>query len=195
MGISVAYVSALSLITFACVVNARKPHILLVVADDLGWADVGYHHKKEQNREIQTPTIDQLVASGIELNRHYVHCMCTPSRAALQSGRLPVHVLQSLAGPCDVNGAIPRNMTGLGELMKRGNYRTVFAGKWDAGMATFDHTPKGRGYDEALHYFHHMNDYWRQFYVGNSGISGGDNSRAVRCAPNTGERAPQNCFR
>ncbi len=59
-----------------------------------------------------------------------------------------------------------RNMTGLGALMKRGNYRTVFAGKWDAGMATPDHTPRGRGYDEALHYFHHMNDYWGEFFVG-----------------------------
>ena len=45
-------------------------------------------------------------------------------------------------------------------VMKRGGYRTYFSGKWDAGMATFDHTPRGRGYDASLHYFHHENDYW-----------------------------------
>ena len=168
MGISTAYVSALLLITFACVVNARKPHILLVVADDLGWADVGYHHKQEKNREIQTPTIDQLVADGIELNRHYVHMMCTPSRAALQSGRLPVHVLQKLAGPCDVNGAIPRNMTGIASKLKSGGYATHQVGKWDAGMAFPESTPSGRGYDTSLNYFGHGNWMWSQSEWGGS---------------------------
>ena len=62
------------------------------------------------------------------------------------------------ADPVSGFSGIPRNMTGLGALMKRGGYRTHFAGKWDAGMATWDHTPRGRGYDSALSYFHHMND-------------------------------------
>lgn len=51
-------------------------------------------------------------------------------------------------------------MTGIAEIMKRGGYATHFAGKWDAGMATPDHTPVGRGYDTTLHYFHHANDYY-----------------------------------
>lgn len=56
-----------------------------------------------------------------------------------------------------VGAGIPRNMTGLGLKMKAGGYRTVMAGKWDAGMATPTHTPFGRGYDSALCYFHHAN--------------------------------------
>ena len=56
--------------------------------------------------------------------------------------------------------AIPRNMTGLGSVMKAGGYETHFSGKWDVGMATPTHTPRGRGYDASLHYFHHANDYW-----------------------------------
>ena len=53
---------------------------------------------------------------------------------------------------------IPRNMTGMAEHMKAGGYATHQTGKWDAGMATPEHTPQGRGYDTSLGYFHHAND-------------------------------------
>lgn len=51
-------------------------------------------------------------------------------------------------------------MTGIAEKMKQGGYAAHFAGKWDAGMATQQHTPQGRGYDSSLNYFQHANDYW-----------------------------------
>jgi len=66
--------------------------------------------------------MDALVKEGIELNRHYVHMMCTPTRASFQSGRLPVHVLTRLSSPCDENGAIPRNMTGIAAQLKTAGY-------------------------------------------------------------------------
>jgi len=134
----------------------KLPHIFLVVVDDFGWAEVGYH-RDVPTKEVQTPFIDGLVKEGVELNRHYVHMTCTPSRASLQSGRLPVHVLTELCGPCDENGAIPRNMTGIAAVLKRAGYETHQVGKWDAGMATPHHTPKGRGYDTSLSYFSHGN--------------------------------------
>ena len=56
--------------------------------------------------------------------------------------------------------AMPRNMTGMAMKMSAGGYRTHMFGKWDVGMATPDHTPHGRGYSSALHYYHHCNDYW-----------------------------------
>jgi hypothetical protein len=56
--------------------------------------------------------------------------------------------------------AIPRNMTGMATKMAAAGYKTAAFGKWDAGMATPDHTPHGRGYMTALNYFHHCNDYW-----------------------------------
>jgi arylsulfatase I/J len=56
--------------------------------------------------------------------------------------------------------AIPRNMTGIAAKMAAGGYATHMAGKWDAGMATPDHTPQGRGYASSLNYFQHANDYW-----------------------------------
>lgn len=139
----------------------KLPHILFVIVDDFGWAEVGYH-REIATKEVQTPTIDNLVKEGIELNRHYVHMMCTPSRASFQSGRLPVHVLTQLAGPCDKNGAIPRNITGIAAKLKKAGYITHQVGKWDCGMATPHHTPQGRGYDTSLTYFSHGNWMWTE---------------------------------
>jgi arylsulfatase I/J len=146
------------------------PHIVFVLVDDFGWAEVGYHRDNdtEAKKEVLTPTIDNLVAEGVELNRHYVHMMCTPTRASLQSGRLPIHVLTSLADPCDENGAIPRNMTGLAAQLKKAGYATHHVGKWDAGMVTPHHTPQGRGYDTSLNYFGHGNWMYSNFEWGGS---------------------------
>jgi arylsulfatase I/J len=135
---------------------ANKPHIFMVIVDDWGWSEVGYHRDKP-TPEIVTPTIDALVKNGVDFNRHYVHMMCTPTRSSFLSGRLPAHVLTQLAGPCDENGAIPRNMTGIAAVLKKGGYATHQVGKWDAGMVTPTHTPKGRGYDTSLNYFSHGN--------------------------------------
>ena len=141
-----------------------RPNLMFLLADDLGWSNVGWH--SPQNPEVQTPHLDALVAGGIELDRHYVYKFCSPSRSALQTGRNPIHVNVQNLGPRNHNPAdsvsgysgIPRNMTGIATLLQTKGYRTHFAGKWDNGMATFDHTPFGRGYDTSLFYFHHMND-------------------------------------
>lgn len=96
------------------------------------------------------------------LSRHYVHYTCTPSRSALQTGRFPVHVQTTLANPERPHAGIPRNMTGVAEKLRGAGYKTHMVGKWDAGMATPDHTPRGRGFDSSLLYFSHKNDYFTQ---------------------------------
>jgi hypothetical protein len=63
----------------------QAPNIVFIFADDLGWADVGYHHN-----EIRTPNIDQLAASGVKLENYYVQPLCTPSRSQLLTGRYQV---------------------------------------------------------------------------------------------------------
>lgn len=89
--------------------EASPPNILFVLIDDLGWGDVGFHQKARleeglrKRQEAQTPVMDQLVREGVELNRHYVHSSCTGTRTALQSGRLPVHVMTGLPDPEDPN--------------------------------------------------------------------------------------------
>ena len=60
----------------------NKPNILIIIADDLGWADVQYH-----NSSILTPNINHISSQGIRLNNYYVHPTCTPSRASLFTGK------------------------------------------------------------------------------------------------------------
>lgn len=159
---------ALALLSGLTVAAAKPslPNIFFVIVDDFGWAEVGYH--RTDQGQVHTPTIDGLVKDGVELNRHYVHMMCTPTRTSYQSGRLPVHVLTGLLGPCDKNGAIPRNMTGIAAKLKTAGYATHHVGKWDAGSTTPTHTPKGRGYDTSLSYFGHANWMWTQREWGGS---------------------------
>ena len=64
----------------------RPPHILLIVADDLGWSDVGFHGSK-----IQTPNIDKLASNGVILDNYYVLPLCSPTRSALMTGMYPIH--------------------------------------------------------------------------------------------------------
>jgi hypothetical protein len=76
--------------------GAPRPHIILHVTDDQGWANVGYHNKGH----VLTPTMDRLATEeGIRFERHYAYQWCAPSRASLLTGRLPFHVLEG-------NGAI-----------------------------------------------------------------------------------------
>ena len=74
----------------------------------------------------------------------------------------------TLNNPDQPNSGIPRNMTCIASKMQSGGYQTHIVGKWDVGMATFDHTPTGRGYNTSLIYFEHDNDYWTQLQM-NSG--------------------------
>ena len=77
---------SLCLLTCALQVGGRPLHILLVVVDDFGWSDVGFHGSK-----INTPNMDKLAAEGVILDNYYVQPICSPTRSALLSGRYPIH--------------------------------------------------------------------------------------------------------
>lgn len=130
-------------------------------------ANVGWN-RAVPTPEVQTPTMDSLVAEGIELQRHYVFSCCSPSRASVLSGRLPPHVETwltdpSISNPADTESGwagIPRSMTGIAAMLQQVNYSSHAVGKWDAGMGTPQHIPRGRGFASSLVYFHHENDYF-----------------------------------
>lgn len=149
-----------------------KPHIIMILGDDVGWANVAWHRTPNAlgSNETVTPTLDALVEEGIELDNFRTFKYCSPSRSALQTGRNPIHVTVVNGGtdlnkPSDpVSGwtGIPTNMTSIAEKLRSAGYRTHATGKWDAGMATERHTPMGRGYETWLGYFGHCNDYWTE---------------------------------
>lgn len=147
--------------------QARPPHIVFVMVDDFGWGDVGFH-RETPTKEVVTPTMDALVKSGVELNRHYVHPECTPTRSSMLSGRLPAHVRLSLSNPCTPDGGIARNMTVIAAKMAQAGFETHQVGKWDAGMRTPTHTPLGRGFKSSLNYFGHGNWMWTENEWGGS---------------------------
>src|SRR5215813_5134169 len=79
-----------------------KPNILYIVADDLGWKDVGFH-----GSDIKTPTLDALAAKGAKLEQFYAQPMCTPTRAALMTGKATPMGLQPTSGCCRRRSKMP----------------------------------------------------------------------------------------
>lgn len=81
--------SVITLLATLCLSKCQstKPHILLIIADDFGYNDIGYH-----GSEIKTPNLDKLAGEGVKLENYYVQPICTPTRSQLMSGRYQVHV-------------------------------------------------------------------------------------------------------
>ena len=174
-----AYLRKMSAAQFSVLlasVSAVPPHIVHVIVDDLGWGNVGWHRAAAglpPTPEVRTPNLDALAHGGINLLRFYSFKSCSPSRSSFQSGRIPVHVLDANTVPESFNpndtisgyAGVPVNMTCVANWLKRAPipYDTHFFGKWDVGMATQRHTPRGRGYDTSIAYFHHSNDYYTEY--------------------------------
>ena len=123
---------------------ADKPNILYIVADDLGWKDVGFHGAAD----IKTPNLDKLAAEGVRMEQFYVQPMCTPTRAALMSGRYPMRYgLQTLVIPSKGTYGLATDERTLPEVLKDAGYRTAMVGKWHLGHADQKYWPRQRGFD------------------------------------------------
>jgi len=103
----------------------RPPNIVILVADDMGWADVGYH-----GSPIKTPNIDRLCREGVELDRHYVAPMCTPTRTALLTGRYWSRFGNTAPSNTRV---LPWNTVTLARALSEAGYETAITGKWHLG--------------------------------------------------------------
>ncbi len=109
-------------------VPVKRPNIIMVMADDLGWADVAYHG----NPKVKTPVLDQLAQDGIRLDQFYAAPVCTPSRGSCMTGRNPNRYGTTWAG----RYPLPRQEQTVGDVLKSAGYRTGFFGKWHLGKLT-----------------------------------------------------------
>ena len=127
-----------------------RPNVVVIVADDLGWADVGFHG----NQLIDTPSLDRIAAEGAQLNRFYTTPICSPTRAALMTGRDPIRlgVAYSTIMPWQNNGIHP-DETFLPELFLSAGYQTAMVGKWHLGHAQQSYHPNSRGFE---HFYGHL---------------------------------------
>ena len=121
----------------------RPPNILYIIADDLGWKDVGFH-----GSDIQTPVLDGLARAGMQFDEFYAQPMCTPSRAAFLTGRYPLRYgLQSGVIPSAGSYGLATDEFLLPQLLKDTGYETALVGKWHLGHGKTEYWPRQRGFD------------------------------------------------
>lgn len=122
---------------------SQKPNILFIVADDLGWKDVGFH-----GSDIRTPNLDKLATAGVKLEQFYAQPMCTPTRAALLTGRYPLRYgLQTGVIPTGAAYGLATDEWLLPQALKDAGYSTAIIGKWHLGHADQKYWPRQRGFD------------------------------------------------
>ncbi|MGI9300210.1 MAG: arylsulfatase B [Luminiphilus sp.] len=142
-------VMAASILVSAPVAASKRPNIVVIVADDLGWADVGYH-----GGNIDTPSLDKLAEQGVQLNRFYTTPICSPTRAALMTGRDPMRlgVAYGVIMPWDNIGVNPAEHF-MPESFGAAGYQTAMVGKWHLGHAQMTYHPNERGFE---HFYGHL---------------------------------------
>lgn len=125
----------------------RRPNIVVILADDMGYADVGFHGC----RDIPTPNLDKLARQGVRCSDGYVaHPFCSPTRAALVTGRYQQrfgHENNPKFDPADEQTGLPLSETTIAQVLKTAGYATGAVGKWHLGAAPHFH-PMQRGFDE-----------------------------------------------
>jgi len=124
---------------------AAKPNIIVILADDLGYGDIGANGA----RKIRTPHIDAIARRGVRFTQFYASAnVCSPSRAGLMTGRYPIRsgLAYDVLGADDLRG-LPAAEETLGELAKRAGFATKFIGKWHLGKFP-DYSPLRHGFDE-----------------------------------------------
>jgi arylsulfatase A-like enzyme len=129
--------------------SAAQPNVVIFLADDLGWADVGF-----RGGPIDTPSIDRLAREGAELHRFYTTPICSPTRAALMTARDPMRlgVAYGVIMPWHNIGIHPDEHF-MPESFRAAGYQTSMVGKWHLGHAQQTYHPNERGFD---HFYGHL---------------------------------------
>ncbi len=152
-------VLSLPLCVLVQVADSRAPNLIIVLTDDLGYADVGFNGCQD----FQTPHIDRIAREGVRFTSGYVsYPVCGPSRAGLMTGRY-----QDRFGFCDnpvidptnPTAGLPLTETTIAEALRQANYRSMAVGKWHLGSHPSLH-PMQRGFDEFFGFLSGGHDYF-----------------------------------
>ncbi len=138
-----------------------KPNVLIILADDLGFNDVGYN-----GSIIRTPALDELASQGIVLDHFYAHPYCSPTRSALMTGDAPIR--NGVLRPFGKNStkSLPLERKIMPEYFREAGYQTYLVGKWHLGRSKRSQLPQARGFD---HFYGHVTGgigYWDKVHGG-----------------------------
>lgn len=152
---------SLLLLILPGICTAAQPNIIIILADDMGWGDVGYN-----DSVIRTPAIDSLAKQGIRLERYYAQPTCSPTRSALMTGQSSLR--NGILRPIDKNmlQGLPLNRKLLPQYFREAGYQTWLVGKWHLGHAYQSQLPMNRGFDHAYGHLLGGVGYWDHVHGG-----------------------------
>lgn len=143
--------------------NSRRPNIVVIVADDMGFADMGAF-----GSEIKTPNLDALAKDGVRFTNFYTHASCSPTRSVLLSGvdthlnglgNMDEWTAPNQRGVPGYEGHLNKQVTTLPQLLKDAGYHTYMVGKWHLGKAP-DLIPRARGFERDFSMLDGAGSYW-----------------------------------
>ena len=131
----------------------ERPNVLLIVADDMGYSDLGSF-----GSEISTPRLDEMAMKGVRLTNFHAAPSCSPTRVMLMSGcdnhvagmgAMKEQIKDSQKGKPGYETFLNDRVAALPEIMKAGGYHTYMTGKWHLGLDD-EHSPSARGFEKAF---------------------------------------------
>ena len=139
-------------------VPSKKPNIIIILADDMGYSDIGAF-----GSDVQTPNLDEMANKGLKLTQFYNASRCCPSRASLLTGLYPHqagvgHMVNTRPQPA-YQGYLNKNCVTIAEVLKQNGYATFMGGKWHVGQAK-EHWPLQRGFDKYFGLIDGANSYF-----------------------------------
>ncbi|TAJ47666.1 MAG: arylsulfatase [Chitinophagaceae bacterium] len=144
------------IICFAQNKKTQTPNIVFLLVDDMGYSECGFNGGKE----ISTPVIDRLANEGTVLENSYVQPVCSPTRAALLTGRYPTHTgVYTIVSP-GAKWGLPLTERTLADALRAAGYQTAITGKWHLGEFEKAYQPNARGFDQQYGFYFGNIDYF-----------------------------------
>jgi len=173
-GYKVVLLCGVPLLCASACSQTQQPNIVVIVSDDQGWADVGWH-----GNEIRTPSLDRLASEGMQLEQFYVQPLSSPTRASLLTGRYPMRYgLQVGVILPQADYGLPLDERTLADALRESGYYTAICGKWHLGMCKKEYLPNQRGFDHHYGFYLGNIDYYDHTRLG--GLDWHRNGKPVR---------------